>query len=88
MLNPESRVRLRTVLIDTYFAPELRPALLEQASVNIAAYKYSKDLLKGIRQIPLWGTESEKPDKYKKVRDQGFRKAIVQLYDHRCALTD
>ena len=86
MLNPESRVRLRTVLIDTYFAPELRPALLEQASVNIAAYKYSKDLLKRVRQIPLWGNESEKPDKNIKVRDQGFRKAIVQLYDHRCAL--
>ena len=36
--------------------------------------------------MPLWGNESEKPDKNIKVRDQGFRKAIVQLYDHRCAL--
>ena len=86
MLNPETRTRLRTVLIDTYFAPELRPVLLEQASVNIAAYNYSKDLLKKVRQQPLWGTESNEPDKIKKVRDQGFRKAIVQLYEHRCAL--
>jgi len=85
MLNPETRIRLRTVLIDTYFAPVLRPALLEQASVNIAAYKYSKDLLKRVRQLPLWGAESEESDKIKKVRDQGFRKAVVQLYDHRCS---
>jgi predicted restriction endonuclease len=53
MLNPETRARLRTVLIRTYFTPELRPALLEQASVNVAAYKYSRDLIKSFKQIPL-----------------------------------
>jgi putative restriction endonuclease len=86
MLNPEMRTGLRTVLIDTYFAPELRPALIEQASVNVAAYKYSRDLIKSFKQIPIWGKDLEETDKTKKVRDQGFRTAIVKLYDHRCAL--
>jgi len=86
MLNPEMRKRLRTVLIGTYFSPELRPALLEQASVNIAAYKYSKELIKSFKQQPLWGKEPEESEKIKKIRDQGFRKAIVYLYEHRCAL--
>jgi putative restriction endonuclease len=86
MLIPETRTRLRTVLIDTYFAPELQPVLLEQASVNIAAYEYSQDLIKSIKQKPHWGKGADKPEKNNKIRDQGFRKAIVQLYDHRCAL--
>lgn len=86
MLNPESRTRLRAALIDNYFTPELRPALLEQASVNIAAYKYSRDLIKKYKQKALWNKVAEKSEKFNKVRDQGFRKAIVQLYNHRCAL--
>jgi putative restriction endonuclease len=63
MLKPETRTRLRTVLIDTYFAPEIQPALLEQASVNIAAYEYSQDSMKGIEQMPLWGKEPERQEK-------------------------
>jgi len=86
MLNPETRTRLRTILIDTYFEPVLRPALMEQASVNIAAYAYSRDLIKSFKQQPLWGKDLEKADAVNRARDQGFRKAIVQLYEHRCAL--
>jgi putative restriction endonuclease len=86
MLNPETCTRLRTVLIDTYFAPVLGPALLEQARVNIATYEYSRDLIESLRQQPLRGKEFEKSDAFNKVRNQGFRKAIVEPYEHRCAL--
>jgi putative restriction endonuclease len=33
----------------------------------------------------VWGG-SEDSDKKQKIRDQGFRKVIVRIYDHRCAL--
>jgi putative restriction endonuclease len=82
MLEPESRLKLRAVLIVTYFASELRPVLLEQSKINIEAYQYSQQLLKELKdEIQDWET----PEKLK-VRDQGFRKTIVQLYDHRCAM--
>jgi putative restriction endonuclease len=55
--------------------PEVRPA-----------YEYSRDLIKSLKQQPLWGKELKDPEKIKKVRGQGFRKAVVKLYDHRCAL--
>jgi len=84
--NPETREKLRATIIHTCFAPEIRPALVEQGVVNLAAYKYSKELIKSFKQKPLWGKEAEKSDKNKKVRDQGFRKAIAHLYGHRCAL--
>ncbi|MBI9092945.1 MAG: HNH endonuclease [Desulfobacterium sp.] len=80
---PETRERLRGVLINTYFAPEIRPLLVEQGHVNQAAYDYSQTLLKIAESQGLFETET---DRHKKVRDQGFRKAIVTLYDHRCAL--
>ena len=82
MLEPESRLKLRAVLIATYFASEIRPLLLEQSKVNVEACQYSQQLLSELKdEIQDWET----PEKLK-VRDQGFRKTIVQLYGHRCAM--
>jgi putative restriction endonuclease len=82
MLDPESRLKLRAVLIVTYFASEIRTAILEQSKINLETYQYSQQLLTELKQEALvWET----PEKLK-VRDQGFRKAIVQLYRHRCAM--
>lgn len=85
LLMPPLRERLRAVLIDTYFAPEVRPLLLEQGEVNYRAYEYGKNLLAGSKSeepIPAY----ENAPLCRQVRDQGFRKAIVKLYEHRCAL--
>jgi putative restriction endonuclease len=86
MINPETREQLRAVITNTYFAAEIRPALVEQGAVNLAAYQYSKELLKEVGETGKSWEEPEETDKNKKIRDQGFRKVIVQLYDHRCAL--
>ena len=82
MLEPESRLKLRTVLIATYFASEIRPVLLEQSKVNVEAYQYSQQLLSELKD----GIQDWETPKKLKVRDQGFRKTIVQLYEHRCAM--
>lgn len=82
-----SRDLLRTALIETYFAPELQPALAEQGLVNLEAFHYSQALLEQARtqqakEHPA-GAEHPRPA----ARDQGFRRAIVRAYDHRCVLT-
>ena len=82
LCDPETRERLRAVLIETYFAPEVHPVLLEQGQVNYEAYEYSRLLVTD----PEAGYREESKEKSGKVRDQGFRKAIVSLYRHRCAL--
>lgn len=84
MRDPIAREQLRSVLIETYFAPELRPLLMEQGRVNLEAYEYSRQLLKGVQEIS--GDWQKTTQKDKKARDQGFRTVIVSLYDHRCAL--
>jgi putative restriction endonuclease len=86
MCNPETRDQLRAVLINTYFDKEIRPVLAEQGVVNLAAFQYSQELLKKVKETEMAWDEAEGKDKEQKIRDQGFRKVIVQLYDHRCAL--
>jgi putative restriction endonuclease len=82
LCDPESRERLRAVLIESYFAPEVHPVLLEQGQVNYEAYEYSRLLVTD----PEAGYREESKEKNGRARDQGFRKAIVSLYRHRCAL--
>jgi putative restriction endonuclease len=80
------QAQLRTALIETYFAPELRPRLIEQSNTNLEAYFYSKRLLELARHSPLQiGEHADTYETQPPVRDQGFRRAIVQSYDHRCA---
>ena len=86
MCKPETREQLRAILIETYFATEIRVEVLEQGQLNYAAYQYSEKLLK----VAEWKKQFEKPEDepewQKKIRDRGFRRTIVNLYQHRCAL--
>lgn len=81
-----SREKLRAVMIETFFAPEIQPRLWEQSVLNFDAAEYSASLLIVPDSKPPTDSTQKTPVPPEKVRDQGFRKAIVQLYDHRCAL--
>lgn len=85
LLDMTTREQLRAVLIQTYFAKEVQPALYEQGVVNLESYVYERVILGGIKEQPALFEETPE-DRKKKIRDQGFRKAIVTLYNHRCAL--
>ncbi len=88
LVQPETREHLRMVLINTYFASEIRPFLIKQGRVNVVAYQYSLDLFKqrDVVEHPGEWLNGQEPEVAALARNQGFRKAIVQLYDHRCAL--
>ncbi|MFQ5435384.1 MAG: HNH endonuclease [Anaerolineae bacterium] len=81
----DGRSRLRHTLITTYFTPDLQEALLKQTEVNVAAFEYSEILLEEARQEHT-DTIKKLAEKEKPVRDQGFRHAIVKIYEHRCAI--
>lgn len=81
-----SRDMLRAVLIETYFAPEVQPALMEQGSVNAEAFHYSLSLLERARTQEFREEAAEEGDYRLSARDQGFRRAVVTAYEHRCAL--
>lgn len=82
-----SREKLRTVLLTTYFAADLQLTLREHAQVNTNASQYSAALMATAEQNYPYALKSDVDTEFTtKVRSQGFRKAIVTLYEHRCAL--
>ena len=77
--NPSNRATARLGLIRRCFAPTLEKPLLDLAKTQVSAFNYADSLL---RETPaLYDKPLEKP-----VRDQAFRRVIVKVYDHRCAL--
>jgi putative restriction endonuclease len=81
LMNSEFREQLRILIINTYFNPTVRQVLFDRATINIEAEEYSRLII----------TSEERPTDYgksvkQKVRDQGFRKTIVKIYNHRCAI--
>lgn len=83
--QPEGRNILRHSLLTSCFSGEAQAALMEQANINAEAYSYNQELLERSHQ-PLV-EEALEDDNYKReARDQGFRRAVVNTYDHRCAL--
>ena len=77
---------MRHVLINTYFSPDIRPILENAGVVNRASYQYRNRLINGAETQTGFENIIDKSENEQVIRDHGFRKAIVSLYDHRCAL--
>ncbi len=86
VLSKENRDRLRSVLIETYFSPETRSLVFEQGAVNRGAFFYSEELLRRPENPRVEETLPVEEAYRPAVRDQGFRRAVVTAYLHRCAL--
>ena len=84
--SKENRDRLRSVLIETYFSPETRRPMVEQGAINRGAFVYSEELLKRPEDPRVEETLPVEEVYRPAVRDQGFRRAVVTAYLHRCAL--
>lgn len=85
LCDASTRQLLRTTLIEACFAPEVHALLLEQSAVNVEAFQYCATLLEQAKERRIEEniqTESAKIA----VRDQGFRRAVVTAYNHRCAM--
>lgn len=85
LLETQSREVLRTEVIQTYFAQDVQPRIFDLGLVNYESERYKNEILQ-LRQIPGNYGKQDVPLQKEKVRDAGFRKAIVNLYGHRCAL--
>jgi putative restriction endonuclease len=83
--SPENRMVLRQVLLQSCFSEDAQIVLQEQAQINAEAFSYNLELVQMAHQPRM--NEILEGEKYKQAaRDQGFRRAVVTTYDHRCAL--
>jgi putative restriction endonuclease len=74
------RKRLQSALIATYFSPETQSILFEQGQINVRSSAYSKALLEAAESVAEFAIVDKSKETDKKIRDQGFRKAVVSLY--------
>ncbi len=83
MQEQGERELLRAALIGTYFEAALQTRLAEQGIVNQQAFLYGQELVKRVKgkATKERATTYEAP-----ARDQGFRRTVTRLYEHRCAL--
>jgi putative restriction endonuclease len=88
LVMESSREKLRNVLVSTYFFEDVQPAVLQQSLIHRGASFYCENLLSTAEEKVLYMDRliPADEDTRGKIRDQGFRKAIVKLYEHRCAL--
>lgn len=81
------RDELRRVLIEQYFAPDMRPVLVETGAITKDAFEYSRELLdrsRGIFKIEEAPTIDEQF--LTESRSVGFRRVVIQAYNHTCAV--
>lgn len=84
MTSPTGRKELAAALLRSCFSEIGQRALREQASIHSEAFQYSRVLEEAAHSQTAG--EAVFPEEYKAAaRDQGFRRAIVFNYDHRCA---
>ena len=85
MTSADGRRSLATALLQSCFSEGGQRVVRKQAGIHGEAFQYSRAL----EEAAHTQTAAERvfPEQYKvAARDQGFRRAIVFNYDHRCAL--
>jgi putative restriction endonuclease len=86
---PDSRERLRSALINKFFIPEAGVLLGKQSLINRGSFaageyifKFSQSGVAEHEAVP-YNTD---PTIDKKIRDAGFRRAVLKSYDQKCAV--
>ncbi len=87
LLNEKQRDELRRVLIETYFAPEARPLLVEVGKITAESFEYSRELLDRLRGRFTLKEAPEMEEHYlTEARSTAFRRVVVEAYNHICAM--
>lgn len=87
LLHEKERDHLRRVLIETYFAPEVRPNLVDVGKVAAESFQYSRELRDRSRERFTLKEEPGAEAQYlPESRSAAFRRMVVEAYNHTCAL--
>ena len=88
MLDAKAKIKIRGILL-SYFDEHSQYNLHSTTLNNKIAYEYSLKLFEYARNEPAEAKALhpiKKSNKNATIRDQGFRKAVVSAYEHRCAI--
>lgn len=78
---------IRRFLIEHYFAPEVRPILVDVGKIVSEAFQYSLELYSQTKRRFVLKEDEEASEGYaQEPRSAAFRKVVIAAYDHQCAL--
>ncbi len=83
--QPLAREQLRKSLIQTYFTPELQPALMAVTNMNTAIFNYTDSLVQQSQRVFREISPIDAPYQVE-VRSSAFRQVVVPSYDYCCAI--
>jgi len=83
--DKDAREALRVVLVEIYFADGVQKELIEQGFVNFESFRYAQTLLGDLEKSSAKDILGGADMYASPIRDQGFRRAIITAYNHRCA---
>jgi len=87
LLNEGARDDLRRVLIETYFAPAVRPKLVELGQISAELFQYSLELRDRSKGRFRLGLKESPEEHYRTVsRSTAFRRVVVKVYSYTCAM--
>lgn len=87
LLTSDNRDELRRVLIEQYFAPDVRSLLVEIGTITKEAFEYSRELLDRSRGVFKIEEAPTMDEEYRtESRSVAFRRVVVHAYDHTCAV--
>jgi putative restriction endonuclease len=84
--NEENREYVRSILVESCFAPYVRQDIRRQSLINREAFLYSEELLKHPKDPEVRESLAVEDEYLPTVRDQGFRRAVIKAYAHRCTM--
>lgn len=87
MRDPKRCQGLRSALIESYFAPEIRPLLAEVGKITAESLLYGREMLRRARGHFTLKEAPETESGYRaEARSVAFRRIVVEAYDHTCAM--
>ncbi len=81
LTNKPSRDRLRRILIKHYFPQDTWSTLDRQSEIHVGSQNYAWWLIEKAKG----STSEDPPTREVPIREAGFRRAIVSIYEHQCA---
>ncbi|HEU4326045.1 MAG TPA: HNH endonuclease [Roseiflexaceae bacterium] len=85
--DPEPCNALRRVLIEEYFAPEVRQTIVDVGRITTESFEYSRSLLNRSRGRFVLQESPPTDGLYiTEVRSTAFRRVVVEAYQHTCAV--
>ncbi len=85
--NPLYRDQLKSVLIQTYFVPEIQEKLLKAGRIKVEAFKYGQTLMiPSSDRFKIKDEDSDHQELYQESRSVAFRSVVRMAYDYTCAM--